>query len=284
MTKRISSITPCYNGGKYLEGFLSNVTSMVNLDEVEIVLDHNSPEQWEIDLVKKYQEEYPGVFVHNVKKHVDNIAKSMNDCWDLATGEYVAIWNIDDLRVPHSLKCQADFLDKNLSYGVVHGNFVIVNKFGTGTGRLVDHTEYCTPHEELTRGMVTGPFLMWRKSLKEKCGMFDEQLVSGADFDLSVRLAANTKVGVVNEVLGAYLDEGQGASTRPDNKQPLERTVIELRYGIFDKLDPRYITEAREKYNIQELKWDDTNHNVSSLIPKFGDFLEKNGEGQEPER
>lgn len=282
MTKKISSITPCYNGGKYLEGFLGNVVSMVNLNEIEIVLDHNSPEQWEIDLVKKYQEDHPGVFVHNIKKHVDNIARSMNDCWNLATGKYVAIWNIDDLRVPNSLQLQADFLDKNLSHGVVHGNFVIVNTFGSGAGRLVDHSQYCSPHKELTRGMVTGPFLMWRKDLKEKCGMFDEQLVSGADFDMSIRLAANSKVGTVNEILGAYLDEGKGASTRPDNKQPLERTVIELRYGIYDKLDPRFITEAKEKYNIQELKWYDKTTPVGETINDFGTFLEKNGEGNEP--
>ena len=193
MTKKISSITPCYKGGKYLEGFLGNVVSQVNLDEIEIVLDHNAPEDWEVDLVKKFQKDYPGVFTHNIKKHVDNIARSMNDCWNLASGKYVAIWNIDDLRVPNSLKLQADFLDVNPTHGVVHGNFVIVDTFGSGAGRLVDHSEYFTPNRELTRGMVTGPFLMWRKNLKEKCGMFDEQLVSGADFDLSIRLSAKFK-------------------------------------------------------------------------------------------
>jgi len=277
MSKKISSITPCYNGGKYLEGFLSNVTSMVNIDEVEIVLDHNAPEQWEIDLVKKFQKEHPGVFVHNVKEHVDNIARSMNDCWTLASGRYVAIWNIDDLRVPNSLQLQGDFLDTHPAHGVVHGNFVIVNTFGSGAGRLIDHSQYCTPHHELTRGMVTGPFLMWRKDLKNKCGMFDEQLVSGADFDLSIRLAANSRVGTINEVLGAYLDEGKGASTRPDNKQPLERTLIEMRYGINDKIDQTYVDEAREKYKVHELKWYDEVKSPTELIPDFENFIMKNG-------
>lgn len=277
MAKKISSITPCYKGGKYLEGFLSNVTSMVNLAEVEIVLDHNAPEQWEIDLVKKFQKEHPGVFVHNVKEHVDNIARSMNDCWNLASGDYVAIWNIDDLRVPNSLKLQADFLDCHPSHGVVHGNFVIVNTFGSGSGRFIDHSMYSSPHDELTRGMVTGPFLMWRKNLKDRCGMFDEQLVSGADFDLSIRLAANTLVGTVNEILGAYLDEGQGASTRPDNKQPLERTVIEMRYGILDKIEQRYVSEATEKYDIKNLSWYDEKKAVGEMIPNFSDFIMENG-------
>jgi len=277
MTKKISSITPCYKGGKYLEGFLGNVVSQVNLDEIEIVLDHNAPEDWEVDLVKKFQKDYPGVFTHNVKEHVDNIARSMNDCWNMASGKYVAIWNVDDLRVPDSLKLQADFLDNNPSHGVVHGNFVIVASFGSGAGRLVDHSQYFTPHRELTRGMVTGPFLMWRKNLKDKCGMFDEQLVSGADFDLSIRLAANARVGVVNEILGAYLDEGKGASTRPDNKQPLERTVIEMRYGISDKIDQKYVAEAQEKYEIQSLLWGGKKKQAGDTIPDFANFIMKNG-------
>ena len=277
MAKKISSITPCYNGGKYLEGFLGNVSSQVNIDEIEIVLDHNAPEEWEISLVKKFQAEYPGVVVHNVKEHVDNIARSMNDCWNLARGDYVAIWNVDDLRVPNSLEMQAEFLDKNPTYGVVHGNFVIVNTFGSGAGRIVDHSQYSTPHRELTRGMVTGPFLMWRRNLKEVCGMFDEQFVSGADFDLSIRLCANTKTGVINEVLGAYLDEGAGASTRPNNKQPLERTVIEMRYGIHDKIDSKFVEEAQEKYNIHELIWDEEMRKVNELIPQFSTFVRNNG-------
>jgi|TARA_R110002060_G_scaffold38317_8_gene49525 alpha-1,6-rhamnosyltransferase len=277
MTKKISSITPCYNGGEYLAGFLGNVTSQVNLDEIEIVLDHNAPEKWEIDLVEKFQKEHPGVLIHNVKEHVDNIARSMNDCWNMASGKYVAIWNIDDLRVPNSLKLQADFLDTNPAHGVVHGNFVIVDSFGSGAGRLVDHSQYFTPHRELTRGMVTGPFLMWRKNLKDKCGMFDEQLVSGADFDLSIRLAANSRVGVVNEILGAYLDEGKGASTRPDNKQPLERTVIEMRYGISDKIDQRYVAEAQEKYEVQSLLWYNEKKHTGDVIPDFANFIKGNG-------
>ena len=277
MTKKISSITPCYKGGKYLEGFLGNVVSQVNLDEIEIVLDHNAPEDWEVDLVKKFQKDYPGVFTHNIKEHVDNIARSMNDCWNLARGKYVAIWNVDDLRVPNSLKLQADFLDMSPVHGVVHGNFVVVGSFGTGVGRLVDHSQYFTPHRELTRGMCTGPFLMWRKNLKDKCGMFDEQLVSGADFDLSIRLAANSRVGVINEILGAYLDEGEGASNRPDNKQALERTVIEMRYGISDKIDQKYVAEAQEKYEIQSLLWGGKKRQAGDTIPDFANFIMKNG-------
>jgi len=99
--------------------------------------------------------------------------------------------------------------------------------------------------------MILGPFFMFRKTAIEKAGVFDEQLVSGADFDLALRLAFNGKGLHIPEILGYYLNEGMGASTRPNSKQPLERTVIELRYGL-NVLEPHLIPEAK-KYDVENI-------------------------------
>ena len=93
---------------------------------------------------------------------------------------------------------------------------------------------------------------MFRKSLLEKSGVFDEQLVSGADYDLAMRLARCGKSMHIPNILGYYLNEGMGASTRPNSKQPLERTVIELRYGV-RILEDRFVPQAREEYDIENI-------------------------------
>ena len=43
-----------------------------------------------------------------------------------------------------------------------------------------------------------------------------------------------------------------GASTRPNSKQPLERTVIELRYGV-RILEDRFVPQARAEYDIENI-------------------------------
>ena len=48
------------------------------------------------------------------------------------------------------------------------------------------------------------------------------------------------------------MNEGLGASTRPNSKQPLERTVIELRYGI-RILEQRLVAEAQAKYDVENI-------------------------------
>jgi GT2 family glycosyltransferase len=275
---KISTITPCYKGEKYLPLFLQKLPQQTIFDQIEVVLDHNEPTEQEIQMVKEFQKQYPGRLKHIIVDKVDPIGKSMNRCIKEAQGEYVAIWNIDDLRTPWSLEAQARVLDENQDIGVSHGNFIIVPQFGLTEGRFVDHFEVGTsPNKELTRSMVLGPFFMWRKNLSKTVGYFDEQLVSGADFDLAIRLAIHSKVGMTSKILGYYLDEGKGASTRPENKQLLERTVIELRYGILDKIEKRMIDEARSKYNTSRIYWDEGSSHITEMIPDYKNFWRSNG-------
>ncbi len=245
MTK-VSTITPCYNMGKYMEGFLTNLSEQTHKD-LEVVIDHNDPSDVEIKLVEEHNEIYDNIF-HIQVEGVDPIGISMNRCIENASGDYLCIWNVDDLRTPDSIEVMAKTLDENPDVDFVYGNYNIVPQFGLKEGQLVDETG---KEEYLKTGMILGPFFMFRKSILEKTKVFDEQLVSGADYDLALRLAFNGKGLHIPNILGYYLNEGLGASTRPDSKQPLERTVIELRYGL-DVIDPRLIP-ATSDYDIERI-------------------------------
>ena len=96
---------------------------------------------------------------------------------------------------------------------------------------------------------------MFRKSILEKSGVFDEQLVQGADYDLALRLAFNGKGLHLPINLGYYLNEGLGQSTKPNSKQPIERTVIEMRYNI-PVLEPHLISQTAS-YDIENIIVDD---------------------------
>ena len=61
-------------------------------------------------------------------------------------------------------------------------------------------------------------------------------------FSLSLHLPNN---------LGYYLNEGLGQSTKQDSKQPVERTVIELRYNI-KVLEPHLVPYTRE-YDVMNI-------------------------------
>ena len=245
MTK-VSTITPCYNMSKYMKGFLDNLSTQTHKD-LEIVLDHNDPSDEEVKLVEEYNEQYDNI-LHIKVEGVDPIGTSMNRCIEYATGDYLCIWNVDDLRTPDSIEVMAKALDENPDVDFVYGNYVIVPNFGGTEGQYVDETGR---EDELTTGMILGPYFMFRKSILEKSGIFDEQLVQGADYDLALRLALNGKGLHLPINLGYYLNEGLGQSTKPNSKQPIERTVIELRYDI-RVLEPHLVPYTRS-YDVDNI-------------------------------
>ena len=257
MTK-VSTITPCYNMSKYMKGFLDNLSTQTHKD-LEIVLDHNDPSDEEVKLVEEYNEQYDNI-LHIKVEGVDPIGTSMNRCIEYATGDYLCIWNVDDLRTPDSIEVMAKALDDNPDVDFVYGNYTIVPNFGGTQGQYVDETGR---EDELTTGMILGPYFMFRKSILEKSGVFDEQLVQGADYDLALRLAFNGKGLHLPINLGYYLNEGLGQSTKPDSKQPIERTVIEMRYDI-RVLEPQLMPYTSE-YDIENIIVDEEKIPVSNL-------------------
>ena len=256
MTK-VSTITPCYNMSKYMKGFLDNLSTQTHKD-LEIVLDHNEPSDEEINLIEEYNKEYDNIF-HIQVEGLDPIGISMNRCIEFATGDYLCIWNVDDLRTPDSIEVMAKALDDNSDVDFVYGNYTIVPNFGGTEGQYVDETGR---EDELTTGMILGPFFMFRKSLIEKSGVFDEQLIQGADYDLALRLAFNGKGLHLPVNLGYYLNEGLGQSTKPNSKQPIERTVIEMRYNI-RVLEPQLMPYTSE-YDVENIIVDEEKIPVST--------------------
>lgn len=233
-------------------------------------MDHNEPTQQELEWVGRFQQKYPGRLKHIIVDKVDPLGISWNRCISQASGEFLTIWNVDDWRTPYSIAQQAAVLLENPDIDIVYGNYRKVSSFGATEGTLVSHLHI--PLSELTKSMILGPFFMFRKSLCEKAGYFDEQLLSGADYDLAVRLALHGRAAMVGGELGYYLDEGLGASTRPNSWQTIERTVIELRYAIYNKLDYGYLPMAMF-YNIPYILNFGNWVPVQKFVPDYEKFM-----------
>jgi len=257
--------------GKYLRLFLQRLPEQTIFDRLEVVLDHNDPSAEEIGWVRDFQKQYPGRLKHLLIEPVDPIGVSMNRCIHESSADNLAIWNVDDLRTPDSLEQQAALLARGQS-DIAYGDFQRVRSFGATKGDWLRHAGFS--ESELTRSMILGPFFMFRKELCKKAGFFDEQLRSGADFDLAIRLAMHGRASRTEASLGYYLNEELGASTRPGSLQPVERTVIELRYGIYDKIDYR-LTAKAARYNIPNVLYQDQWLPIRQFVPDYDHLLDQ---------
>ncbi|PJE60051.1 MAG: hypothetical protein COU85_00385 [Candidatus Portnoybacteria bacterium CG10_big_fil_rev_8_21_14_0_10_44_7] len=269
-SKKISALVSCFNGSKYLSEFLENCAQQTISNKTEIVLVHNEPSKEELETVKSFQKQYPGLINHIVvpKEPWD---VSVNRAIKASQGKYVCIWNVDDLRVPDSLERMAETLDANPKVGFTYGDYIIVRKWQSQTGRLVVALEF--EKNKFRQGMYLGPFFMWRKSLCGSIGLWDEQLRTGGDFDFAVRLAIVAEGKKTLGNLGFYLDEGLGLSTGRTPWQAIERTVIELRYGVYHKLDFWYYNRAK-KYRILKILNGGVWYPLAKFVPSYKSFAE----------
>ena len=267
---KVSTITAFYKKEKYLKMFLEDLPNQTYFPHLEVVFDHNEPADYEIELLNDFQNRYPISIKYIITNPVNPLGVSWNRCIRESSGEFLAIWNIDDLRTRESIEKQAGYLAMHSDVDIVSGNYTIVSSFPSTTGRFIKNSNL-TPAEH-TKSMNLGPFFMFRKSLLKKAGLFDEQFRVANDFDLAMRLLYHGKAQVLPDNLGYFLDEGEGASTRKGSLCPVESTVIQLRYGIYDQIDYQFLPAALN-YNIYNIKNGNDWIPVSTYIPDYDEML-----------
>jgi len=269
----VSTLTSCYRGEKYLPLFLKRMPEQTAFERLEVVIDLNEPSEEELRLVKEFESNYPGHIRYTVQPKVVTYSASWNNCIRNSSGDYLAIWNLDDLRTPGSIDRQAAFLDSNPEVGIVHGKYKVVPRFGEEDEGFFKN-DRPVDASEATRRFIYGPFYMFRKSLIDVAGPVDEQFRSSADFDHAVRLAVHAKSAVVPENLGYYLLTGQGLSNNPNSRIEVENFVIRMRYGIYDKMWYHYLPAASQ-YAYHQILYGTEWTPVGKYIPRYQEMLEQ---------
>lgn len=235
---KISVILSLYRGERFLRDYLENFKLQSIAGSAELSIVHNDPTPGERKIIEEFSSK---IRIIRCEVSRENLYTSWNRAIAQSNGQYIACWNVDDRRTLDSLEAMACKLDGDPSLGWTYGDFIITNKTNSSEGTYVVAPEWSK--ETATTGAIGGPFFMWRRNISNGAKWFDEQFLSGGDFDFTVRLSLCSKGARTRGLLGCFLNERLGLSTAGD-RQPIERTVIQLRYGIFDNLDCNYIPAA----------------------------------------
>lgn len=269
----LSVLSSVYIGTPYLPGFLENLRAQTLFPELELVLVLNEPDSAEEQTVKNFSSKYAQqVQVLRVDK-VETLGASWNRAWIAARAPYLAIWNIDDRRVPDSLGSQLSELEQNSDWVLCYGDYLAVSAYGKESGMRRSTPAYSVSH--FSRAFAQGgAFWVFRRDLAEQTGYFDEQFEVAADMDLSLRTAAKgLQMGRCDDVLGYFTDAAQGLSTREGAKLArIERTAVQLRYAVFDKVDPELKLEALG-YRMDAIKNFGEWHSINEYLANYENYV-----------
>jgi glycosyltransferase involved in cell wall biosynthesis len=198
---RVSVLTPLYNTNPaHLREMIESILNQTFTD-FEFLILNDSPQNTEIEeIVKSYKDKRIKYF-RNEKNM--GITPSRNKLLKMARGEYVAVFDHDDISVPERLAVSVDFLDKNPHIGVVSG---WLQFFGT-VDTLLKNPEWDTDIKIcLTENcFVAHTASMIRKSvLTDNNIEYEEYYTPAEDYRLWARLMDVTNFHNLQMVLVKY--------------------------------------------------------------------------------
>ena len=246
---KISVITSLYRSERFLAQWLGHVAKIQNPAECEFILVHNDPTEAELSILDGFINQDIRL-VHVVVRR-ESLYSSWNRGIKVARGELITIWNVDDIRFPDSLLSQARALDNNPEAAISYGDIYGTNVYEEYGDRLYRFPEWKTNPKEFWRSHLVNCFQMWRKSIHESVGYYDEQFRSSGDFDFQIRTAMRYPFAKAELPLGVYL-ENQPHKLSSSSVQVLENNIVYLRYGVFEKIQFQLLSKSVAAYNKDE--------------------------------
>lgn len=242
---KVSIITSLYDGDKYIEHFLKEITQQTVFDKCElIILDANSPGNEGLT-IKKYCDKFNNIIYKRLETRL-SVQETMNLGIGMATGEYLTLWNVDDTRRYDGIEVLSKALTVDPNVDLVYADSLQTNvenetfDNNSSGGTAYEHSRYDFSKENMIK-CLPGPMPMWRRTLNEKYGNFDEMLKFAGDWEMWLRVvSAGSRFKKIYDVIGLYYYNPAGLSTSEDKE--MERFNEER--ALFHKYKHMFGTNA----------------------------------------
>lgn len=220
---KITVIIPAYNARVHIGEALESVREQ-GYEALEVVVVDDGSQDGTADYVETG---WPWVQV--VRKNNGGAATARNAGLRVASGEYIAFMDADDVWLPGKLHTQVRFLERHPEAAIVCSGFRVWQPDEQGDypppqslvadtdaeGETLD-PEYSgwIYHRLLLDSSVWTSTVMMRRSLVAQLGEFDETLRLGQDYDYWLRAAQLTEIHTLRRPLALYRQHAHSATAR----------------------------------------------------------------------
>lgn len=231
---KVSVLTPIYNTNpEFLKECIESILNQTFKD-FEFLILNDSPDNIEIEKVVKSYNDKRIKYIKNEKNL--GISASRNKLLNLAQGEYLAIFDHDDISMPDRLEKQVAYLNDNSDIGVV----------GCNTLWFPQNTvmKYKTNNNDIKQSLLQGCAIPHSGAMIRKSIMIDNNIKWEAeyspaeDYMLWIRLLDKTMFHNISEILLKYRFTEDNTShkqnERMKDKDFLIKCIIHKEYGFLN--------------------------------------------------
>ena len=204
---KVSILMPAYNSEQYVAEAIESILNQTFTDFEFIIINDGSTDNT-ARIVRKYAKQDERIRFIDSHRNRGFIAR-LNQCLDLARGEYIAKMDSDDISLPERLEKQVRFLDEHIECGLVgcgfrafdKGNFSIIHPYKVG---MIDMLRTCAT-----------TIIMARKSVVDKFNLrFDPNYPCAEDYDFYSRFLRCADIYNLQEILYLYRWHGENVSIK----------------------------------------------------------------------
>lgn len=206
---KVSIIMTSYNRPRYLFEAIQSVLNQTMKDWELIIVDDCSTNPQVMGVIRKAIAD-PRIRAFKVNYDINNISVEWNLGIEQARGEYIALLDDDNRKLPDFCLKMSEYLDTHPNKDAVACFMKMIDKEGDPTGHIFDSPTKMTKENILERNFVDSGSMMWRRKIMDRIGWFDERLKTTEDWDFVIRLVYESKgFGIIRTPLSEYRWHGE---------------------------------------------------------------------------
>jgi len=231
--KKISIITPSFNQAHFIESTIKSVLDQ-NIKNIEYIIVDGGSTDNTLEILKKYDN------IKWISEKDRGQSHAINKGVKIATGEIIAWLNSDDLYSTDALETVLQCFNENPRLEFLYGDIEYINKEGK-------HLFHQTGPVLALKKLIEDPYIMrqpscfWKKSLFERVGYLNEELIVVMDLDIAIRMLRITEAHYYPFVFSKFRYYKEGKSIMYQSIQFNEMVKVLWPYWIFNFKSAKFL-------------------------------------------
>lgn len=236
MKPKISVVMPVYNGEKYLDKSIRSILDQSYKDFEFLIINDASTDNSE-KIARLFDDSRIKIFRNETNL---GLVGTLNKGIDLASGEYIARMDQDDISLPERLKIQVDFMETHPEIGLcgswvknIGKNKGYINKKESNPDAVKALLLFHTP--------LAHPTVIFKKNIIDKNNLrYDKNFEYCEDYDLWSRISEFTKISNIEKVLLLYRVHETNMSNVYSEKQREKSDIVRTRQLLKLQINPSH--------------------------------------------
>ena len=298
MKDLVSILIPCYNGEQFLDRCFKCLLNQT-YENIEIILINDGSTDNSENIIKKYRKniEKKGFRFLYIYQENGGAASAINTALKHVTGEYIMLYDVDDIIFEDAVKDKAEFLKNNTNYDMVRNDGYYVHNDNTDEILGLFSEGENTHNENIFEDLILAKANNWPASFMVKTETLFNHIENkeiyisqfGQNLQIMLPVAYFGKSGYINKPLMKYIRHRDSHSAFTSNEKRLklingyEKNRIEIvkQLNISDKEKEVYFNKINILYYRQRMQIAYEMRNIYLFKQQYDKLIEENADNKE---